>query len=359
LLAFNPTGLTSPTAYFRGLGGANSRVSLWAIGNDSPQNNSNQNCSGTNDFTGGIVDALVNSLTVGVTSTGNSGGTISASGMGVLTFNAGVFDANTVTNGWSLGTGTVTNNGVGIINVNGGTLKVNSLLAMAVNSGGGFSGQSGTLNIRNGAVVANTIVSGGGTNVITMNTATLTLTNRAGAPGMGIGLFAITNSTLHLRLNGGAIGTNIVVSNLVANGVSTIVIDAVTNVSSTVTFPLISYTGTSPANGNFVKGALPAGFSGNLINNMAQKRIDLVVAPNATVTPRINAFRLAGTNLLIGGTNGFPGSMYSILTSTNLMLPVKQWQPVSTNPFDVDGGFNFTNPMNAGSLQLFYLLQLQ
>ncbi|HEV2694627.1 MAG TPA: PQQ-dependent sugar dehydrogenase [Verrucomicrobiae bacterium] len=359
LLAFNPGGLNSPTAYFRGLGGANSRVSLWAVGNDSPQNNSNQNCSGTNDFTGGTVDALVNSLTVGVTSTGTSGGAISASGTGVLTFNAGVFDANTVTNGWSLGTGTVTNNGIGIINVNGGTFKVNNVLAMAVNSGGGFSGQSGTLNIRNGTVLANAIVSGGGTNAITMNNAILTLTNRAGAPGAGIGLFAITNSTLHLRLNGSAIGTNMVVSNLLASGASTIVIDGIANVSGAVTFPLISYTGTAPANGNFLKGTLPAGFSGNLINNTAQKRIDLVIAQNGTVTPRINTFRLAGTNLLVGGTNGFPGSAYYVLTSTNLLLPVKQWLPVSTNPFDGNGGFNFTNPMNAGKWQLFYLLQLQ
>ncbi|HSY18566.1 MAG TPA: PQQ-dependent sugar dehydrogenase [Candidatus Acidoferrales bacterium] len=359
LLAFNPTGLNSPTAYFRGSDGANSRVSVWAIGNASPQSNSNQNTSGTNDFTGGSVDALVNGLTVGVTSTGNSGGGISGSGMGVLSFNAGVFDVNTVTNGWSLGTGTVTNNGVGVINVNGGTFKVNNVLAMAINTGGGFSGQSGTLNIRNGTVLANSIVSGGGSNAITMLNATLAITNRAGTPGFGLRSFAITNSTLHLNLNGLAIGTNLVVSNLVANGTSAIVIDGVANVSGVITFPLISYTGTSPANGSFVKGALPAGFSANLVNNTAQKRIDLVIAPNATVTPRINALTFAGTNLMIGGTNGFPSSAFYVLTSTNLTLPLNQWLPVSTNPFDVNGGFNFTNPMNPGALQLFYLLQLQ
>ena len=359
LLAFNPIGLHSPAAYFRGISGAGSRISLWAIGNDSPQNSSNQNTSGTNDFTGGTVDALVNNLTIGVTSTGNSGGGISGSGMGVLTFNGGVFDVNTVTNGWSLGTGTVTNNGVGIINVNGGTFKVNNVLAMAFDTGGGFSGQSGTLNIRNGTVLANTIVSGGGTNIITLNNATLAITNRVGTPGLGISLFAITNSTLHLNLNGSAIGTNIVVSNLLANGASTIVIDSVVNVSGSTTFPLIHYTGSSPANGNFVKGALPAGFAGNLVNNTAQKRIDLVVAPATQVTPQINALTLTGTSLMIGGSNGFPGSWYYVLTSTNLMLPRNQWLPVSTNPFDVNGGFNFTNPLNPGAIQLFYLLQLQ
>jgi hypothetical protein len=66
-----------------------------------------------------------------------------------------------------------------------------------------------------------------------------------------------------------------------------------------------------------------------------------------------------GTNLLVGGTNGFPSSAFYVLTSTNLMLPLNQWLPVSTNPFDVNGGFNFTNPMNPDALQIFYLLQLQ
>jgi len=359
LLAFNPSGLNNPTAFFRGLGGASSRVSIWAIGNDSPQSNSNQSTSGTNDFTGGTVDALVNNLTIGVTSTGNSGGGISAGGMGVLTFNAGIFDVNNLTNGWSLGTGTVTNNGVGIINVNGGTLKVNGALVMGVNSGSGFSGQSGTLNIRNGTVLANSILSGGGTNIITLNSATLVITNRAGAPGIGISLFAITNSTLRLRLDGSAIATNLVVSNLLAGGISTIAIDTLANVSSLATFPLISYTGTSPATGSFAKGALPPGYSGNLVNNTAKKRIDFVVAPNALVTPRVNSLALMGTNLLVGGTNGFPSSAYYVLTTTNLTLPLNQWLPVSTNPFDVNGGFNFTNPMNPDALQIFYLLQLQ
>ncbi|MBW8864795.1 MAG: hypothetical protein JF609_07705, partial [Verrucomicrobia bacterium] len=223
----------------------------------------------------------------------------------------------------------------------------------------GFSGQSGTLNIRNGTVLANSILSGGGTNIITLNNAALVLTNRAGAPGAGISLFAITNSTLRLRLDGNAIVTNLVVSNLLASGVSTIAIDAIANVGSLITFPLVSYTGTSPATGSFVKGVLPPGYSGNLVNNTAKKRIDLALAPNALVTPRVNTLSLAGTNLVIGGTNGFPGSAYYVFATTNLTLPLNQWLPVSTNPFDVNGGFNFTNPMNPDALQIFYLLQLQ
>ena len=64
-----------------------------------------------------------------------------------------------------------------------------------------------------------------------------------------------------------------------------------------------------------MKGVLPSGFSGNLVNNTAQKRIDLVIAPDATVTPYFNVLSLSGNNLVVGGTNGFPPANYYVLAS--------------------------------------------
>ena len=56
-----------------------------------------------------------------------------------------------------------------------------------------------------------------------------------------------------------------------------------------------------------------------------------------------------------GGVNGWP---YYLLASTNLALPPAQWTRIATNQFDTSGNFIFTNPLNPGSLQMFYLLQL-
>ena len=92
LLAFNPNGLTSPAAYFRNNDGV-SRVSLWGIGDTSMKTNSNQSASGTNDFTGGTIDATVNTMTIGITETGASSGN-TGNGNGTLTFNAGTIDVN-------------------------------------------------------------------------------------------------------------------------------------------------------------------------------------------------------------------------------------------------------------------------
>ena len=360
LLAFNPNGLNNPVAYFRGIGGAASRISLWGIGDTSMKVNSNQSASGTNDFTGGTIDALVGNLNVGVSETGASSSN-TGNGTGTLTFNAGTIDVNNLTNGWSVGSGTnISDVGTGTINVNGSaTLKVNNFFALAQNTGAGTGIPSGTLNVNDGTVIANNIVVDSGVSTITLNNAVLIVTNKAGAPASAISTFAATNSTLHLNLNGAAVVTNIVVANLLAGGVNTIVIDSVKNVGGITSFPLIAYstfTGTVAA--NFAKGALPPGFAAYLVNNSAQKRIDLAIAPSATVTPQIGVFSFSGSNLIFNGSNGFPGDNYFVLGSTNVALPLTNWLRVSTNPFDGSGNFIFTNPFDPGSLQMFYLLQL-
>ncbi|HUA66945.1 MAG TPA: hypothetical protein VMA13_00225, partial [Candidatus Saccharimonadales bacterium] len=164
LLAFNPNGLNNPVAYFRGIGGASSRVSLWGIGDTSMKNGSNQSASGTNDFTSGSVNILASSMNVGVTQTGASGGD-TGTGTGVLTFNAGTIDVNYLTNGWSVGSGTNTTDvGTGTVNVNStATLKVNSICALAQNTGTGTGVPSGALNVNGGTFIANSIVAGAGT----------------------------------------------------------------------------------------------------------------------------------------------------------------------------------------------------
>jgi uncharacterized repeat protein (TIGR03806 family) len=75
--------------------------------------------------------------------------------------------------------------------------------------------------------------------------------------------------------------------------------------------------------------------------------------------PGFNTSALSGTNLVLSGTNGWPGQLYYLLASTNIALPRSQWIPIATNPFDPSGNFIFTNPANPSTPALFYLLQLQ
>jgi len=73
--------------------------------------------------------------------------------------------------------------------------------------------------------------------------------------------------------------------------------------------------------------------------------------------PFITTPVLQGTNLLFKGTGGLPNKLYYLLSSTNLALPPAQWTPIGTNSFDPAGDFNFTNPSDPNSPQLYYMLQ--
>ncbi|MBU6409624.1 MAG: hypothetical protein KGR98_04475, partial [Verrucomicrobia bacterium] len=324
LLAFNPND-SNPTARFRGVGGGNSRVSYWGIGDASTKNNSNQSASGTNDFTAGAIDALVKTMTIGVTTTGAGAGSNSGNGSGALNLGYGIMDVDNLTNGWSIGTSTNagTDIGSGVINILGpATLKVNRALALAENTGPGTGVPSGAVTVQGGTLIANTIVAGGGVSAISEQDGVLILTNTAGAPAAPIATLALTNSTLHLNLDGNSISTNLCVASLVAGGLNTISIDSIANVSGPVLFPLIAYNSFAGSAANFVKGALPAGFTASLVDDSAAHRLDLSIAASTNVVPRVASALLSGTNFIAAGSNGLPRGIYYLLTSTNIALPL-------------------------------------
>jgi len=85
----------------------------------------------------------------------------------------------------------------------------------------------------------------------------------------------------------------------------------------------------------------------------------LSVIASATPPPAFGVLQFNGTSLIFRGSNGVPGWPYDVLVSTNMSLPLSDWTPVATNTFDANGGFNFTNSVEANVLQQFYLLRLQ
>jgi autotransporter-associated beta strand protein len=72
--------------------------------------------------------------------------------------------------------------------------------------------------------------------------------------------------------------------------------------------------------------------------------------------PHITGFSLSGTNLVFSGTNGWANGTYELLTSTNVALALTNWTAIATNTFDSNGQFNFTNGINPGAPQQFYIL---
>jgi hypothetical protein len=85
------------------------------------------------------------------------------------------------------------------------------------------------------------------------------------------------------------------------------------------------------------------------------------IVSNAVPTEPANILTvsLSGTNLVVTGTNENGGQSfhYVILSSTNLSLPVSQWTILSTNGFNTDGTFSFTNGINASQPSTFFTVK--
>jgi autotransporter-associated beta strand protein len=90
----------------------------------------------------------------------------------------------------------------------------------------------------------------------------------------------------------------------------------------------------------------------------------LKVTQGAVTSPSTNAnitkVTLAATNLIVHGTNNnVPNTNfhYVVLTATNLATALSNWTPVSTNGFNPDGTFDYTNPVIPGTPRQFIDVQ--
>jgi len=85
------------------------------------------------------------------------------------------------------------------------------------------------------------------------------------------------------------------------------------------------------------------------------------VVPLVIPQPAITNIALAGTNLVLTGTNGQSGRTYFTLMNTNLGQPLNQWAPVATNVLGTDGDFSIvaTQAAAPNAPQHFYILQVK
>ena len=274
LLAFN-TGLSSPTAWFRGTNGFSSRVSSWIIGDGFGSRTFL--AVGTCDFSLGTVNALVDTMLVGRGANASIANGANDIGTGTLTLAAGTIDVNTLEAGITIdGTGT------GTINASGGSIVVNTLLELASDAG-----STGTLNISGGTVTANTGVTAGvGTSTININSGALNATNigaTVGTQSAPISGVNVTNSVLTIAAQ--KLAPTVATSALTADGAAnTISITAVPLITALpAQFPVIAYTSSGGNLGSFVLGTLPNGYVGSISNDTANASIDLVITTGPVV----------------------------------------------------------------------------
>jgi hypothetical protein len=95
-------------------------------------------------------------------------------------------------------------------------------------------------------------------------------------------------------------------------------------------------------------------------NGVSEDSAPANATPLAVVTtpPNFTGIQIIGGSLVITGTNGTEGANYSVLTATNLALPLINWSAIATNQFGPGGAVNFTNPLNPGSPATFFRLRV-
>jgi hypothetical protein len=354
-IAFEP-GLNNPVAYIRAADGV-SRVSAWINGDESRQTTTANTANGTDDFSGGTVDALVDTMVLG-----KSAKTSGNSGTGTLIMGEGTMDVNTLQVGVQSASG-ATSAGKGFVTVGApqGIVKVNTLMEVGkVTGGSGTANTFGVVTVTNGGTLqAKSIVLGatGQADVFTIDGGNLVVNDSAatvvGSSAIPLATLNMTNSSLRLSLDGSTATTpKIYVGTLnipTTGGPLTFInIDAIANVSTTTTFSLINSTTRNGDPTTFVVGNLPSGYSATVTSTGTE--IQLQVSPSSlSVTSAIVTNSVAtGTTWKIaisdmsneaGWNNGgsYPITLNSVGPTSNLGKSVTS-----------DGTFIYYNaPVNA------------
>lgn len=304
-MLFNPSFTASnPIAIFRGAGGMNDRMAMFAMSDGAAVGASSSAAKSVVNFTSGTVDMLVDRLYMSRNRTNSSGSTPSASPSAALTMNAGIIDANHVILGYqdqgNNQNATGANFCQATLTVNGGTFRVNGTMELghttadaghttdAEQSYGRFtvSGTGATLMASNITVGGVTKLSGS-RNSSVYNTVTvasggkLIVTNGLGAVDKTITTLAVNTGTLTLHVDGNRATPYIYTTNLTTTGANVIELATVTGlVSDPQTVKLISY---ETFGGSFSL-VLPSGLYGYLENDTVNKTINAVLT---TVAPKL------------------------------------------------------------------------
>ena len=176
------------------------------------------------------------------------------------------------------------------------------------------------------------------------------------------GILTVTNSitlngTTHLKLNhGGSPNSDELISqSSITNGGALVVTSIGTAPQAGDAYTLFhsaigSYVGT------FSTITLPT-LTGGLSWNTSNLYINGTISIAAPLS--FSGITVSGHNIVLNAIGGTPGNHLTILTSTDLTLPLGQWSVLTTGNFDSNGDFTYTvtGALSSGQPQQFYLME--
>lgn len=374
-------GLTNPFAFSGNLyiaSGTNGSATY--LGINAALNTNTSITVGTNAVLGIVNSAPFNALIGGglvepgygaaytapvVIGTANGSGTFSGS----ITVNPGGYPCSLTKNGTGTETFTGDNSGSpGGSSINAGTMVVDNATGYGLGMGGvavasgatlaghGIIGASGTSTFSISGVVS--VGDPGHTSATTF-----TFTNNSGltigsggalAAGLFSGAGAGDNSgnaaaaDVLVAMCPVTLNTNSILTVTAAPGMTGWALGDKWKIANWKSTPSGSF-------GTLNLPVLPAGLAWDTSSLYSAGTID-IVSGAPTQPANITSVSFSNGSIILTGTNLNGGSsfQYEVLTSTNLTLPLSNWTVLSTNSFNANGTFSYTNAVNPASPAVFF-----
>jgi len=303
------TGLNRPVAKIRAKDGV-SGVANWYVGWNSTGGTSSTGI-GTNDFSGGILDAAVTNLYIGYFNTGGSGSRVAGGSFTIGTnASSSLVVQNLYVGAMASASSVATFSTVGNFNVLGGTVTAGAVtLAQQL----GLGAATGNLRLNDCAMQVNGDLASGGTSTISASNATLNVVGRIGSPTTIIGTVNLSSATLGLTLiaPGSYLQAAASVAALNLDGASGSTVLKINNASPAPgQYPLIAYTSLGGATGFAGLSVLaPAGTTATLSNNISSfpYTVDVIISASQLTWDGV-----PNGNWVIGGTANWKSGAISV-----------------------------------------------
>ncbi len=313
-------------------------------------------------------------------------------GTGTLAWNGGLFTNVYTPDGFSyvtnvsytnliLYTGSTTiSNGVLALSIPA-NLNKSSAITLATSSGvldaSAMGSVSNQLDNDGVTVIGQTLVTNGTFEVVSAQTlsglgtirgsllADSGSTLNVGLPGV-TGVLTVTNSvtlngttTMKLNHSGSPTSDTLVAAQSFISYGGTLI---VTNIGGALhagdTFTLFSASGLMYSN-TFSSIVLPNSATWDTTQLAVNGTIRVVTAAGPPAIGSTDFSQLANGSITLHGVNGTPNGPASVLSTTNLALPLAQWTTVATGSFDTGGNYSPTITVNPAAPQAYYILQAQ
>ncbi len=208
----------------------------------------------------------------------------------------------------------------------------------------------------NGSLVvdAGAIVSPAGTNV--------TLGVTAGSSATGIievsnNVTFASGSTLVIKLDGSGVNDQVAASGSINYGGTLNLVNISSSALAAGNSFQVFQSGTSSYNGSYAGNIVPETPGTDLVWDLSKLSSGIIGVKTGATGPVISSPTVSGGNLILSGTGGTAGSPYSVLTTTNLTLPLTEWTQVATGTYSATGTFTNAIVIVPGVPQSFYIIK--